>query len=55
MWQHRDKALHETEENQNDILEAEVNSQIKALYAKGPMAFGSQSKTLLKQTEIALI
>jgi len=55
MWQHRNKVLHKSEENRNKILEAEVNSQIKDLYTKGPRAFGSQSQTVMKQTESALI
>jgi len=42
MWQHQNKALHETE--------VDVNSQITRLYARGPDAFGASASMLLKQS-----
>jgi len=53
MWQH--KVLHKTEDNWQEILEVEVNSQIARLYARGPDAFGTSAKSLLKQSEPDLI
>jgi len=49
------KALHETEDNRQGILEVEVNSQIARLYVRGPDAFGTSMTTLLKWSEQALI
>jgi len=32
MWQHRNKALHESEENKQTIVEANINQQIRQAY-----------------------
>ncbi len=39
MWQHRNEALHENQDNRPRILEMETNSRVTALYNLGPGAF----------------
>jgi len=34
MWNHQNKALHEQEENKQDIIEAVVNQKIRDVYSK---------------------
>ncbi len=36
MWDQRNKALHQSNLNQELILEKDVNNQIKQIYAMGP-------------------
>jgi len=55
MWQHWNKALHETDDNCHTILEVKVNRQIAILYARGPNAFGNSTTALLKCSEPDLI
>jgi len=49
MWQHCNKALHKDTTNRQGILEAEVNSQVQAIYDIGPMVLGRSANTLLKR------
>ncbi len=55
MWQHQNKALHDTEENHHVILEDEVNRRITTLYTRGPDAFSNSTTTLFEWSEADLI
>jgi len=48
MWEHRNKALHELEENKPNILKAELNQQIWEVYGQGLSQLPNDTHTLMK-------
>jgi len=47
MWQHRNKALHESEENKMGIVEADINQQIRQAYEQA--ALPQAAKPLMRR------
>jgi len=50
MWNHQNKALHEQEDNKQDILEAAVNQKIWDMYSQGTSRLLLDAYTLMKQS-----
>ncbi len=50
MWNHRNKALHEQEENQPEILEAAVNQQIQEVYEQGRQQLPLDAHALMNRS-----
>jgi len=55
MWNHRNKALHEQEQNKQDILEATLNQQIQDVYNQGTSRLLPDAHTLMKQSQTRLL
>jgi len=51
MWEHRNKALHEVEENKTNILEAELNQQIQEVYGQRLSQLPHDSYNLFKHSQ----
>jgi len=50
MWQHCNKALHESEVNQQEIVEEDINWQIGQLYAQGKEKLPREAQPLMKRS-----
>jgi len=50
MWQHRNKALHESEENKQAIVEDGINQQIRQVYAQRRNQLARQMQPLMKRS-----
>jgi len=50
MWNHRNKALHEQDENKQEILEAAVNQNIREAYELGVSSLPTDAHSLLKRS-----
>ncbi len=55
MWNHRNKALHEQEENRSEILEAAVNQQIREVYEQGRQQLPPDAHTLMNRSLARLL
>jgi len=49
MWQHRNKALHETEKNKQEIVEADINQQIRQVYQPAVHTVPKAVRPLMRQ------
>ncbi len=49
MWQHRNKALHESAENKQDIVEADINQQIRQAYEQVNPTLPQAAKPLTRK------
>jgi len=55
MWNYRNKALHKLEINKQDILEANVNKQIREVYGKGVRSSLPDTHVLMKRSLAQLL
>jgi len=49
MWQHRNEALHESEQNKQEIVEDNINQQIQQVYVQDTSQFPQAARLLMKQ------
>jgi len=49
MWQHRNKALHESKQNKQEIVEDNINQQIQQVYAQDTSQFPQAARLLMKR------
>ena len=49
MWHHRNEALHNSEVNQQEILEADINQEIKQAYDQSMESIPKAAKKLLRR------
>jgi len=47
MWQHHNKALHDSEENKQTIVEADINQQIRQAYEQDSPTLPPAAKPLM--------
>jgi len=47
MWQHRNKALHNSETNKSEILKDDINQEIQQAYGQGRASFPWAARSLL--------
>jgi len=48
MWQHRNEALHNSETNKREILEDDINQEIRLAYGQGWESFPLAARPLLQ-------
>jgi len=48
MWQHQNKALHKSDVNRQEIVEADINQEIHQTYAQGSSPLPQAARPLMR-------